>query len=68
MKYFNDVDLWFDIDDLHRPILGMRHEEEDGTDMDGDGHSHDDSEANKKTELPIRQMSILCFACFCEQY
>jgi MFS family permease len=33
-----------------------------------DGSAHEDQYVTKRSALPVRQMSILCFACFSEQY
>lgn len=45
------------------------YEEENDSLEDGNigGREIEDGQ-NSKTDLPIRQMSVLCFACFCEQY
>jgi hypothetical protein len=42
-------------------------------DEEGDADSLDittlgDQRNHERTELPIRQMSVRCFCCFCEQY
>ena len=43
-------------------------EENDSLEDGNIGGRENEEGRNSKNDLPILQMSVVCFACFCEQY